>query len=591
MTGRGYGVYRPVLPAVCPTDPDLMAYAGDADGRCEIFAWDRATAAPRQVTDRSHGTLLYALDGDAAVWWFDEDRRGHGHWRVQDFRGGPHSPAFPGAAPGRPRGLAMTDGGMVAAGLGDPEGLRVHLGRRGGPDTVVLRADPHARLCDLAPRGDLLAVSGPAYSARAVTLATPDGTTVVTLSGTAGRIWALGFRPGSAEPLLLVMCERDGRYRLGTWRRPDGVELYPWCSFDTETTARWYPDGDRILLRQDRHGRSRLFTADPARRTVTALPVPAGSILDAAPRAGGDVHYIWTDAVTPPRTLSLSGARLPGQDGWRLPTFGRHRDLWTPGPDGPVHTLVTVPSDRPQPCPLVFLVHGGPADHDRDAYDPMVQSLVGSGFAVARVNYRGSTGYGPAWRAAYTEGVGHTQVADLVRVRAELLRRGVGREGAVGLCGTSWGGYLVLLALGTHPELWNAGVAVKPVADCATSFRHSTPALQALDTALFGGTPDQVPERYARASPATFAGTVRSPLLIVAARNDAKCPPEQIEVYLAALRAGAIRHETVWLDSGHDGYDGAEHVAVMERSLRFLGRSLAGTPARDAPAPDVPAPQ
>ncbi|MFF4397230.1 alpha/beta hydrolase family protein [Streptomyces sp. NPDC001480] len=591
MTGRGYGVYRPVLPAVCPTDPDLMAYAGDADGRCEIFAWDRATAVPRQVTDRPHGTLLYAIDGEAAIWWFDEDHRGRGHWRVQDFGGGPHTPAFPGAAPGRPRGLAMTDAGMVVAGLGDPEGLRVHMGRRGGPDTVVLRTDGDARLCDLAPRGDLLAVSGPAYSARAVTVATPDGTTVVTLSGTAGRIWALGFCPGSADPLLLVMCERDDRYRLGTWRPPDGVELYPWCSFDTETTARWYPDGDRILLRQDRHGRSRLFTADPARRTITALPVPAGSVLDAAPRTAGDVHYIWTDAVTPPRTLSLSGARLPGQDGWRPPTFGRHRDLWTPGPDGPVHTLVTLPADRPQPCPLVFLVHGGPADHDRDAYDPMVQSLVGSGFAVARVNYRGSTGYGPSWRAAYTEGVGHTQVADLVRVRAELLRRGVGREGAVGLCGTSWGGYLVLLALGTHPELWNAGVAVKPVADCATSFRHSTPALQALDTALFGGTPDQVPERYARASPATCAGAVRSPLLIVAARNDAKCPPEQIEVYLAALRAGAVRHELVWLDSGHDGYDGAEHVAVMERSLRFLGRSLAGTPARCAPAPDVPAPQ
>ncbi|QNP75336.1 S9 family peptidase [Streptomyces roseirectus] len=584
MTGRGYGVYRPVLPAVCPTDPGRMAYAGDADGRCEIFAWDNATAVPRQVTDRPHGTLLHAIDADAAIWWFDEDRRGHGHWRVQDFTGGPHTLALPGAAPGRPRGLAMTDTGLVAAGLGDPDGLRVHLGRRGGPHTLALRAGPDTRLSDLAPHGDLLAVSGPAHAPHAVTLATPDGTTLATLPGTEGRLWALGFRPNAAEPRLLVMCERDGRYRLGTWRPRRGIELYPWCAFDTETTARWYPDGDRILLRQDRHGRSRLFTADPARHTVTALPVPAGSVLDAAPRADGDVHYLWTDAVTPPRVRSLSGTRLPGADGWPLPPFGRHRDLWTPGPDGPVHTLLTLPADRTPPHPLVFLVHGGPADHDRDAYHPMVHSLAGSGFAVARVNYRGSTGYGPAWRAAHSDGVGHTQVADLVRVRADLLRRGVGRAGAVGLCGTSWGGYLVLLALGTHPALWDAGVAVKPVADCATAFRHATPALRAVDTALFGGTPDQVPERYARASPTTYAREVRAPLLVVAARNDVKCPPEQIEVYLAALRAGAIRHEAVWLDSGHDGYDGAEHVAVMERSLRFLDRGLTA-------APDVPAAQ
>ncbi|MHC5909055.1 S9 family peptidase, partial [Streptomyces sp. S6] len=118
MSGRGYGVYRPVLPAVCPTDPDRMAYAGDADGRCEIFAWNRATATARQVTDRPHGTLLYAVDTDAAVWWFDEDRRGNGTWRVQDFDGGPHTPALPGAGPARPRGLALADGGADADGLG-----------------------------------------------------------------------------------------------------------------------------------------------------------------------------------------------------------------------------------------------------------------------------------------------------------------------------------------------------------------------------------------------------------------------------------------------------------------------------------------
>lgn len=383
------------------------------------------------------------------------------------------------------------------------------------------------------------------------------------------------------------MRERAGRYHLGTWAPGRGLELLPWCSFDTETTARWYPGegGARVLVRQDRHGRSRLFTADLDRRELTPVPTPEGSILDASPAADGDVHVIWTDAVNVPRALSLSGAPLPGQSQWRLPRFGHRQDLWTPGPEGPVHTFVTTPADRPAPHPLVFLVHGGPADHDRDAYDPMVQTLVGSGYAVARVNYRGSTGYGPRWRSAYSEGVGHTQVADLVRARAELLERGIGREGAVGLCGTSWGGYLTLLAMGTRPDLWNVGVAVKPLADCVTAFRHSTPALQALDTALFGGTPDQVPDAYAHASPSSYAAAIRSPLLIVAARQDAKCPPEQVEAYLAVLRAGGVAHELMWLDSGHDGYDGADHLAVIRRSLRFLGRGLPSASVSAEPSP------
>ncbi|MCY0919431.1 prolyl oligopeptidase family serine peptidase [Streptomyces sp. H27-G5] len=598
-TTRTYGVYRPVLPVTSPGNPHRMVYTGDADGRCEIFAWDRSSGVERQLTDRPHGTLLCAIDDDEAVWWFDEDLGGSGAWRTRHFDGGPDRPALDGVPYGRPAGLALAAGGTVAVGIRTPEGLGVHMGRRGGTGTCVLHTTGSGTLCDLAPGGGLLAVSGPAHSAHAVTLLTPDGTTVAVLSGIRERTWALGFAPTPAptpshgpEPtpgrtLLLVMRERAGRYHLGTWAPGRGLELLPWCSFDTETTARWYPGegGTRVLVRQDRHGRSRLFTADLDRRELTPVPTPEGSILDASPAADGDVHFIWTDAVNVPRALSLSGAPLPGQSQWRLPRFGHRQDLWTPGPEGPVHTFVTTPADRPAPHPLVFLVHGGPADHDRDAYDPMVQTLVGSGYAVARVNYRGSTGYGPRWRSAYSEGVGHTQVADLVRARAELLERGIGREGAVGLCGTSWGGYLTLLAMGTRPDLWNVGVAVKPLADCVTAFRHSTPALQALDTALFGGTPDQVPDAYAHASPSSYAAAIRSPLLIVAARRDAKCPPEQVEAYLAVLRAGGVAHELMWLDSGHDGYDGADHLAVIRRSLRFLGRGLPSAPVPAEPSP------
>ncbi|MFD0431874.1 hypothetical protein ACFQ60_45940 [Streptomyces zhihengii] len=84
-----------------------------------------------------------------------------------------------------------------------------------------------------------------------MTLLTPDGATAAVLSGTAERTWALGFAPAAASAsglggtsgrtLLLVMRERAGRYHLGVWTPGGGLELLPWCSFDTETTARWYP--------------------------------------------------------------------------------------------------------------------------------------------------------------------------------------------------------------------------------------------------------------------------------------------------------------------------------------------------------------
>ncbi|WP_328691670.1 prolyl oligopeptidase family serine peptidase [Streptomyces caniferus] len=582
--GTGFRVYRPALPEVCPRDPARMALAADADGRCEIFTWNAATGTARQVTDSPDGTVHCALDADARVWWFDEDRSGLGLWYFQDFGGGPRHPGLTGLRPGLPCGLAVSDAGTVALGLGEGRSMTVHLGTPGGPARRVRTVDGPALLTGISPSGGLLALSGAAGSDRAVTLVTCSGEVLDRLSGRSGRLWALGFAPSLSASELLLVQEDDDRYRLASWRPGTGLRPLNWCRFDTEITARWYPEGRRVLIRQDRHGRSALTTADLDRRTLTPVPCPPGTLLDAAPHPGDDVHYLWTDTATPPRMRSTAGTRLPALPVLPAPAPGRHRDLWTPGPDGPVHTLLSEPDTAPDgPPPLVFLVHGGPADHDRDAYDPQVHSLVASGFAVARVNYRGSTGYGPGWRAAYGEGVGLTQVADLVAVRTDLLRRGLAREDAIGLWGTSWGGYLALLALGTRPDLWQAGVAVKPVADCAAAHRTGTPALRALDERLFGGTPDAVPGRYARSSPLHYAADVRAPLLVIAATRDVKCPPGQVRSYLAALREAGVAHESLWLDTGHDGYTGTHHVAALQRAMGFLGRHLRRTPRPTEP--------
>lgn len=609
MTGSRYQVYLAALPEVCAADPALMAFTADAEGRCEVFAWNAETGRARQVTDRPLGTLHGTIDRDANVWWFDEDAHGEGHWRFQPFHGGPDLPGLTGVPPGTPRGLAVSDDGIVAIGLGDGRTTTVHLGGRGAPAREVTRVERHVTLSGITAAAGLLAISGPAGSAHAVTVLTADGTPRAVLSGSGehGRLWSLGFAPTAERDELLLVREDDDRYLLASWRPDTGIRTYAWCAFDSEITARWYPDendGRTVLIREDRHGRSTLHRARLDSGTLTRVPTPPGSLLDAAPRAGGDVHYLWTDTAHPPRMYSTAGTALPalGTVPGRVP--GDHRDLWTPTPDGPVHSWLSLPEghglpqgpeppqgetsesetsegratrERGEPPPVVFLVHGGPADHDRDAYDGVVHSLVASGFAVARVNYRGSTGYGPRWRRAFGAGVGLTQVEDLVAVRADLIARGLVRPDAVGLWGTSWGGYLTLLALGTRPGLWQAGVAVKPVADGVAAYRTTTSALRTLDERLYGGTPDDVPEAYARSSPIRYASRVRAPLLVVAATRDAKCPPGQVRGYLAALRAAGARHESMWLDSGHDGYEGGDHVAVLRRAVVFLDRELRGT--------------
>ncbi|MBC7270384.1 MAG: S9 family peptidase [Streptomyces sp.] len=583
-----YQVFRGALPEVCPTDPSRMVFTADADGRCEVFAWDASSRRSRQVSSRPTGTFHCAIDHDADLWWFDEDRDGRGVWRYQPFHApGPSDadpPGLVGLPPGLPRGIALAADGTTAVALSDGRTSTLHLGRKGTTARELLRVRGPLALHGIAPDGGLLAVSGVADG---VALLGTDGATVTALPGGSGRQWCRGFRPDRGRELLLV-AQTDDHYVLATWSPRTGTSVHDWCRFDTEITARWYPETGAVLVRQDRHGRSLLHRVDLTSRQRTVLDTPPGTVLDAAPRPGGGVHYVWTDTAHPPTLRATDATALPPLTG-RLPEVpGRHGEVWTPTPDGPVHTLLSLPDTAtPQrPAPLVLLVHGGPADQDRDAYDATVHSLVASGYAVARVNYRGSTGYGPRWRRAFTAGVGHTQVQDLVAVRADLLRRGLAAPGATALWGVSWGAYLVLLALGTRPELWQAGIAVKPLADWATAYRSSTAALRALDVRLFGGTPEELPGLYARSSPISYAARVTAPLLVVGATRDTKCPPDQIRSYLHALDAAGVAHEAMWLDTGHDGYDGTAHVAVLRRAMAFLQRRLPGP--RHPATPDSP---
>ncbi|MCQ9129610.1 alpha/beta hydrolase family protein [Streptomyces hilarionis] len=619
-----FRVFVGSLPEVCPSDARRMVLTADAGGRCEVFTWDAASRSVRQVTDRPEGTVHHAVDADAYVWWFDEDADGRGRWWFEPFDGGWRLPGLPGAPAGSPRGLAVTADGTVAAALAPRHGgTSLLVGRRGRTPREVLRTAGQARLGGITPEGDLLALATVSDGDASVVVVAASGRVLATLpgpdglgdgsddheapdaredheepdarTGTGGRFWCRGFspRPGRRE-LLLVHELRDG-YELATWTAHRGLVTHSWCRFDTEITASWYPDTDEVLVRQERHGRSLLHRVSLPDRTRRVVPTPAGTLLDAAARPGGGLHYLWTDTAHPPVLRSTDEIALPAPG--PLPHVpGHHTELWTPTPHGRVHTLLSLPeeaangdgpgagriADGAAP-PTVFLVHGGPADHDRDAYDATVHSLVASGYAVARVNYRGSTGYGPRWRRAFGTDVGHAQVDDLAAVRADLVRRGLADDRATALWGVSWGAYLVLLALGARPRTWQAGIAVKPVADWVSAHRLTTPALRALDVRWFGGTPEEVPDRYSRSSPLTFAAQVRAPLLLVGAERDVKCPPEQIRSYAAALTAAGVAHEELWLDTGHDGYDGAAHVAVLRRSLTFLHSRLP-PPVADAPS-------
>lgn len=564
------------------------------DGRPQLFAGDPGSPEAVQIIDAPNGVDLYEVEPDGRhVWWFAADPDGTGSWRRTVAAAGASQDALRGAPPGRPYGVAFSgDPAMAAIAIGVDGATRCYVGVPGGDGQLILTTEGYLGLVDMADDASLLALAGHPGGPRAACLVAGDGTVVAGLAGGPDRrVWPLEFRsaavagPGLAEPQLLLVVEDNGRFTTATWTSTAGLVTHDWISFEVEITAYWYADDGTILVRHDEAGRSHLFVLRPDTRECIQLPVPAGTLHDLDIAADGTISGTCSadgvaavPVVIRPHEPPLPG-RLPAPSG---PAGHRRRQLWTDEPYGRIHSfLATPPGDGP--WPTLFLIHGGPAVHDRDAFDGRTEFFLAAGYAVVRTNYRGSTGYGARWRRAAYGTAGLAQIEDLGAVRRDLIAAGVSVDGQIGLCGHSWGGYLVLLALGVQPGSWAVGLAAAPIADYPRAYAATTPALQELDRDLLGGSPDEVPERYRAASPLTYVAQVRSPVLITASRMDEKCPPAQIERYVAGLRATGVRHELRWLDGGHHSRDLAEHAATFLAMDRFARAAFAATQADGTP--------
>jgi dipeptidyl aminopeptidase/acylaminoacyl peptidase len=245
--------------------------------------------------------------------------------------------------------------------------------------------------------------------------------------------------------------------------------------------------------------------------------------------------------------------------------------VWVGGPGGPVHALVAKPTGD-GPFPTVFLIHGGPAWHDTDSFAGDRAAYVDLGCAVVHVNYRGSTGYGAAWRDAIEGRPGLTELEDLAVVREWALSSGLASTCV--LTGGSWGGYLTLLGLGTQPTLWSAGVAAVPVADYVAAYEDEMEPLRAYDRALFGGSPLDVPDVYEKCSPLTYLADVVAPVLVLAGVNDPRCPLRQIENWLTAAEALGKAVEVYRFEAGHGSLVVEERIRQMRAELEFVARHV-----------------
>ncbi|MGW8883140.1 S9 family peptidase [Streptomyces sp. NPDC055749] len=578
---------RVSLPDWAEDAPDRSLFVSNATGTYELYAWDRASGQQRQVTDRPNGTTDGLLTPDGStIWWFsDTDGDEFGVWMRQPFDGaqGEDEPAAPGLEPSYPAGLAIgRDGTSVIGRSTDEEGTTIHVVRPSGAPVEIYRHRESAGVGDLSYDGTLIALEhtehGDAMHS-ALRVVRPDGSTVAELDDTEGGtkelgLAVLGFAPVAGDTRLLVGHQRRGRWEPMIWDPVAGTETDLPIDLPGDAGAEWYPDGSALLVEHSFEARSELWRYEPGAREPVRVETPAGTVSGATARPDGTVEYLWSSAAQPPVVRSTTGAVVLDPPGAKAPASVPVEDAWVDGPGGRIHALVQKPATGEGPFPTVFEIHGGPTWHDSDAFASGPAAWVDHGFAVVRVNYRGSTGYGRAWTDALKHRVGLIELEDIAAVRDWAVKSGLADPDRLVLAGGSWGGYLTLLGLGTQPESWALGLAAVPVADYVTAYHDEMEALKAMDRTLLGGTPEEVPERFEASSPLTYVDAVRAPVYISAGVNDPRCPIRQVENYVDRLKARDAVHEVYRYDAGHGSLVVEERIKQVRLELDFALRHL-----------------
>ncbi|MEZ0064357.1 acetyl esterase/lipase [Streptacidiphilus sp. MAP12-20] len=585
------------LPEWAEDAPERSLFLSNATGTYEIYAWNRADGAQRRVTDRPNGTTEATLTPDGEwIWWFDDtDGDEFGVWRRQRF-GGPEAAdvgerdaeAVPGLAPAYPAGLALGRHGEAVVGRStDEDGSTLHLVR---PDSAspleIYRHRESAGVGDLSHDGTLIAVDhtehGDAmHSALRVLRVEGDTVSVACeLDDATGReeplgLSCLGFAPLPGDARMLVAHQRRGRWEPLIWDTASGAEQEILLDLPGDVTAEWYPDATALLIEHSFRARSELYRYDLTTGVLTLLETPPGTVSGASARPDGSVEFLWSSAEQPPVVRSTSGAVVLAAPGPQAPSSVPVEDVWVDGPGGTVHALVQRPAGAGTgPLPCVFEIHGGPTWHDSDSFAAGPAAWVDHGYAVVRVNYRGSTGYGRAWTDALRHRVGLIELEDIAAVREWAVSSGLADPERIILAGGSWGGYLTLLGLGVQPDAWALGLAAVPVADYVTAYHDEMEALKAMDRTLVGGTPEEVPDRYAASSPLTYVDEVTAPVYISAGVNDPRCPIRQIDNYVAALEKQGKTHEVYRYDAGHGSLVVEERIKQLRLELDFVARHL-----------------
>ena len=235
-----------------------------------------------------------------------------------------------------------------------------------------------------------------------------------------------------------------------------------------------------------------------------------------------------------------------------------------------------LPEERP---PLLVISHGGPTGSTSTALSLNLQFWTSRGFAVLDVNYRGSTGYGRAYRKALDGLWGIVDVEDCVAGARMLAEQNLVDGKRMAIRGSSAGGFTVLCALAFH-EVFAAGASYYGVSDLEALAKDTHKFESRYLDSLIGPYPERR-DLYLARSPVHAAHRLSCPVIFFHGLQDRVVPPAQAEDMARALRQRGLKAPLVTFPDEQHGFRRKETVVrALTDELAFY-REVFGIVAMD----------
>lgn len=273
------------------------------------------------------------------------------------------------------------------------------------------------------------------------------------------------------------------------------------------------------------------------------------------------------------------------------PPIARFRDylsevepVFIPASDGlTIPAFLARPKGVTGPGPMVMLIHGGPVAQTSWGYRELRSWLNNRGYAVLDVNYRGSAGYGRAFREAAIMEVSRKMHQDIVDARQWAVDKRLADPEKIAVVGGSFGGLKVLTALTQSPDLFAAGVDINGISDLTTLLKETPVYWRGWPDwyRKYIGDPNDAAqmEEIRQRSPITHIDKLTSPLLIIQGSNDVRVVQNQADRLVRALEEQDKPYQLEVIDgAGHQisNWSWQQRILVMRQIERFLATHLGG---------------